>query len=145
MIEPFYHFQSDFQTAEIGQDDPHSLIAPCIDEEQAQFCTKAVLIRYEQEEAKLHDVVQFRPLVEVKPGYLNTELQLECEMNFCDCMALGGPSYWRKSKHLIAAGQAKFKPIQTQRYRIQAGVQGVQEAVTLEFPGSFCSMLQIQI
>jgi len=39
----------------------------------------------------------FRAEVDVKPGYLSAEFQLDCELYFSDLSNCGGPTGWKSN------------------------------------------------
>lgn len=134
-MQPYWNFQTQRQEdrdCRMKMADPHNMLPPSIADDQSDFMTKAFLIRYCEEEIELNDIVMFRAELEVEPDYLSTEFYLEVELQFCDLSSLGGPTGW-KNNYKKYAQHAKFKPVQTQTYKIARLTSGICEFVPVNF------------
>ena len=66
------------------------------------------------------------------PEYLNTEFFLEIELHFSNLEDIGGSEQWQEIADCVE-DKAKFKLVQTQKYKIHCLSQGMTEFVPVNF------------
>lgn len=93
---------------------------------------------------EINDIILFRAEIEVAPEYLNTEFFLEIELHFSNLEDIGGSEQWQEIADCVEE-KAKFKLVQTQKYKIHCLSQGMTEFVPVNFQDQYFSILNCYI
>lgn len=105
------------------------MIEAQLGEDGTYFTTKAFLIRYQEEEVELNDLILFRAEVDVREDYLETDFYLDADLYFCDMSKQGGVENWKDKK----VTHSEFKLMQSQTYLIKSPARSILEYCPITF------------
>ena len=108
------------------------------------FNTRAFMIRYCEEEVELNDIGHFRIELDLEDSQpAKVEFFMEVELMFSDLLNQGGPEKFQQQSNLKEIeGNAEFKCVSVQKYRIRKLSEGIFEYVPVVFDEQhFCIAL----